>query len=52
MDANEEFNEELSRQITGTLPKDIHEWLNWVSQGKALYLDLIETLMRDFENPR
>ncbi len=39
MDANEKFNEELSRQILGTLPKDIHEWLNWISQGKTLYLN-------------
>lgn len=25
--------------IRGLFPKDIHEWLNWIHQGKALYLD-------------
>lgn len=25
--------------IRGLYPKDNHEWLNWIQQGKALYLD-------------
>ena len=25
--------------IRGLFPKDFHEWLNWIQQGKALYLD-------------
>jgi hypothetical protein len=25
--------------IRGLLPKDTHEWLNWIQQDKALYLD-------------
>lgn len=25
--------------IRGLFPKDNHEWLNWITQGKALYLD-------------
>ena len=31
----------------GLFPKDLHEWLNWIQQGKALYLDKkkIQTLI-------
>ena len=36
---NEIFNNELQMQVEGLLPKDTCEWLNWISQGKALYLD-------------
>lgn len=33
--------------IRGLFPKDLHEWLNWIQQGKALYLDKkkIQTLI-------
>ena len=33
--------------IRGFFPKDLHEWLNWIQQGKALYLDKekIQTLI-------
>lgn len=29
----------IVNSIRGLYPKDTHEWLNWIQQGKALYLD-------------
>ena len=29
----------LINSIRGLFPKDLHEWLNWIQQGKLLYVD-------------
>ena len=60
MDANEIFNEELLRQIQGTLPKGhiyrkiqilIDQQRTNLAEVEYLDLDLIEILIRDFKNP-
>ena len=44
---NNETEKEVENDIRGIFPKDNAEWLNWISQGKADYLnkEKIQTLI-------